>query len=108
MKVKTTKIFICSLKRRVVSISLNSNLNVISVVYETTVSASAQLQVSLGKIIDITDGKITSDTFCGAVAYYGGFALRNYLSNNGNLYVLFDSEMTFTNIQMRFIIFGKK
>lgn len=86
----------------------NSNLNVISVVYETTVSASDQLQVSLGKIIDITDGKITSDTFCGAVAYYGGYALRNYLSNNGNFYVLFDSKMTFTNIQMRFTIFGKK
>lgn len=87
---------------------INSNLNVIAVVYETTVSASAQRQVSLGKIIDITDGKITSDTFCGAVAYYGGYALRNYLSKNGDLYVLFDSELTFTNIPMRFTIFGKK
>ena len=86
---------------------LNSNLNVISVVYETTVSASDVMQVSIGGLIDITDGKITPDTFCGAVAYYGGYVSRNYLSTNGNLYVIFDSNMTFTNIPMRFTIFGK-
>ena len=65
------------------------------------------MQVSIGRLIDITDGKITPDTFCGAIAYYGGYALGTYLATNGNLYVFHDSYMTFTNIPMRFTIFGK-
>lgn len=72
------------------------------------VSASDVWQVSLCKLIDITDGKITPDIFCGAVAYYGGYALATYIATNDNFYVLFDSVMTFTNIPMCFTIFGKK
>lgn len=87
--------------------TLNNNFNIKAVVYETTVSASDVMQVPIGRLIDITDGKITPDTFCGAVAYYGGYALGTYLATNGNLYVIHDSYVTFTNIPMRFTIFGK-
>lgn len=87
---------------------LNSNLSTKTFLYETTVSANALWQVSLGKLSNITNGEITPDTFCGVTAYYGGYAFDTFLATNGNLYVGFRTEITISNVPMRFVIFGKK
>ena len=84
-----------------------ANIGVKTFVYETIVSANSQKQVSIGQLRTITNNEITPETFCGATAYYGGYAFNTYLAGNGNLYVIASEDVTFTNVEMRFVIFGK-
>ena len=84
-----------------------ANIGVKTFVYETIVSANSQRQVSIGQIRTITNGEITPETFCGATAYYGGYSFNTYLANNGNLHVIASEDVTFTNVEMRFVLFGK-
>lgn len=84
-----------------------ANIGVKTFVYETIVSANSQRQVSIGQISTITNGEITPEIFCGATAYYGGYSFNTYLAGNGNLYVIASENVTFTNVEMRFVLFGK-
>lgn len=83
-------------------------LGIKAVAHEAVVTSNAEYQVSLGKLSDITNGEITPDNFCGATGYYGGYSFSIYLASNGNLYVIFPSAQTFSNLTMRFMIFGMK
>ena len=85
----------------------NIDIGVKIFVYETTVSANSQRQVSIGQLRTIPKNEITPETFCGVTAYYGGYAFNTYLGGNGNLYVIASEEVTFTNVEMRFVLFGK-